>query len=159
MRYRTIQCNTIQYHIFGPKMVIFGNWGHSTACRTAEWAPTGKPKVSRVTSGYGDVMIPLSFWDISENKSDLRRNLFLFILVDFDIYIDIYFDIYWESETSRFVLYVCFDVCHLVSPHRISCVCLSLLSYCLTMQEAICGHGWYQWDESLPTRGAVARLV
>ena len=45
--------------VFGPTMVIFSNWGHTMAFRTAEWAPTGKPKVSRVTSGYGDVMVPL----------------------------------------------------------------------------------------------------
>ena len=81
MQYNEIPCNTnaipldtIQFHavsydaiqynviicIFDPKIVIFGNWGHTTACRAAEWAPTRKPKVSRVTSGYGDVMIPLS---------------------------------------------------------------------------------------------------
>ena len=30
------------------------------ARRAAKRPPTGKPKVSRVTSGYGDVMIPLS---------------------------------------------------------------------------------------------------
>ena len=70
MQYNEIPCNTnaipldtIQFHavsydaiqynviicIFDPKIVIFGNWGHTTACRAAEWAP-----------GYRDVMIQLS---------------------------------------------------------------------------------------------------
>ena len=42
------------------KKAILGYQGHKTAWQAAEWAPTGKPKVSRVTSGYGDVMILLS---------------------------------------------------------------------------------------------------
>ena len=34
--------------------------GQKTARQAAKRPPTGKPMVSRVTSGYGDVMIPLS---------------------------------------------------------------------------------------------------
>ena len=61
LRYNAIPKDTIQFHAVsydamqynGIKMVIFGNWGLTMACRAAEWAPSGKPKVSRVTSGYG----------------------------------------------------------------------------------------------------------
>ena len=42
------------------KKAILGYEGHKAAWQAAEWAPTGKPKVSRVTSGYGGVVIPLS---------------------------------------------------------------------------------------------------
>ena len=42
------------------KRALLGNRGHKTARRAAKWAPTGKPKVSKVASGYGEVMIPLS---------------------------------------------------------------------------------------------------
>ena len=41
-----------------PKRTILGNLCQKTARRAAERAPTGKPKVSRVTSGHGEVMIP-----------------------------------------------------------------------------------------------------
>ena len=57
----------------GPKLrvliIVTGEWpemakirpgGRKTARRAAEWPPTGKPKLSRVTSGCGEVMIPLS---------------------------------------------------------------------------------------------------
>ena len=44
----------------GPKRATLGNRCRKTARRAAKRPPTGKPKVSRVTSGYGDVMIPLS---------------------------------------------------------------------------------------------------
>ena len=44
----------------GPERATLGNRGHETVRRAAKRPPTGKPKVSRVTSGYGDVMIPLS---------------------------------------------------------------------------------------------------
>ena len=44
----------------GPKRAILGNQCRKTACQAAKRPPTGKPKVSRVTSRYGDVMIPLS---------------------------------------------------------------------------------------------------
>ena len=54
MRYNGIIC------ILAQKMVNFGNCRHKTGFRAAEWAPTGKQKVSRFTSGYGDVMIPVS---------------------------------------------------------------------------------------------------
>merc|ERR1712020_574228 len=50
--------------IFGPKMgpdrATLGNRGHETVRRAAKRPFTGKPKVSRVTSGYGGLMIPLS---------------------------------------------------------------------------------------------------
>ena len=37
-----------------------GNQGHETARRVTIWPPTRKLKVSRVPSGYGGVVIPLS---------------------------------------------------------------------------------------------------
>ena len=43
-----------------PKKATLGNRGHKTARRAAKRPPTGKPRVSRVTSGCGEVMIPLS---------------------------------------------------------------------------------------------------
>ena len=43
-----------------PKRATLGNRGHETARRVAKRPPTRKPKVSRVTSGYGGVVIPLS---------------------------------------------------------------------------------------------------
>ena len=43
-----------------PKRAILGNRGQKTAHRAAKRAPTGKPKVSRVTSGYEKDMNPLS---------------------------------------------------------------------------------------------------
>ena len=43
-----------------PKKATLGNPGHKTARRAAERPSTGKPKLSRVTSGYGGDMIPLS---------------------------------------------------------------------------------------------------
>ena len=46
--------------LLSPKGVILGNRGHETVCRAAKRPHTGKPKVSRVTSGYGGLMIPLS---------------------------------------------------------------------------------------------------
>ena len=46
--------------IIGHKRAILGNRGQKTARRAAERAPTGKPKVSRVTSGYEKDMNPLS---------------------------------------------------------------------------------------------------
>ena len=42
-----------------PKRATLGNWGHKTA-GVAKRPPTGIPKLSRVTSGYGGLMIPLS---------------------------------------------------------------------------------------------------
>ena len=44
----------------GPKKATLGNRGRKTARRAAKRPPTGKPKLSRVTSGYGGLMIPLS---------------------------------------------------------------------------------------------------
>ena len=47
--------------IFDPRKGHF--WepaSHKIDCRKATWAPTRKPKLSRVTSGYGEVVIPLS---------------------------------------------------------------------------------------------------
>ena len=46
--------------LLGPKRGTLGNRGRKTARRAAERPPTGKPKLSRVTSGYGGLMIPLS---------------------------------------------------------------------------------------------------
>ena len=43
-----------------PKRATLGNRGRKTARRAANRPPTGKPKLSRVTSGYGGLMIPLS---------------------------------------------------------------------------------------------------
>ena len=45
---------------WGPERATLGNRGHETVRRAAKRPPTGKPKVSRVTSGYGGLMIPLS---------------------------------------------------------------------------------------------------
>ena len=46
--------------IFGPQKGHFGQLGPQTARRAAKRAPTGKLKVSRATSEYGGLMIPLS---------------------------------------------------------------------------------------------------
>ena len=46
--------------VLGPKRVISGKRGHETARRAAKQAPTGKPNVSRVTSWYWGLMVPLS---------------------------------------------------------------------------------------------------
>ena len=43
--------------LLGPKRATLGNWCRKTARRAAKRPPTGKPKVSRVTSGYGGLMI------------------------------------------------------------------------------------------------------
>ena len=43
-----------------PKRATLGNRGHETGRQAAKRPSTGKPKVSRVTSGYADDMIPLS---------------------------------------------------------------------------------------------------
>ena len=71
MQYHKTQLNSMQYHtmdamqyngiicIFGPKNSHFRQLGpynglptSQTACRPAKRPPTGKPKVSGVTSGY-----------------------------------------------------------------------------------------------------------
>ena len=44
--------------LLGPKRAILGNRGHETFRRAAKRPPTGKPKLSRVTSGYGGLVIP-----------------------------------------------------------------------------------------------------
>ena len=44
-----------------PKRATLGNWGHETARQAAKRPPTGKPKVSKVTSGCGGDMIPSSW--------------------------------------------------------------------------------------------------
>ena len=41
-----------------PEMAKFRPGGRKTARRAAKRPPTGKPKLSRVTSGCGGVMIP-----------------------------------------------------------------------------------------------------
>merc|ERR1719458_889836 len=64
MRYNGIICFLV------PKRAILGNWGHITACRTARRPPSGKLKVSRVASGYVDVMISLSRVCLSPKKRD-----------------------------------------------------------------------------------------
>ena len=48
-----------QQELMAPKRAILGNWGQKTAHQAAKWAYTGKPKIPRVTSGLGEVMIPL----------------------------------------------------------------------------------------------------
>ena len=60
-------CTGVQKKGFGPKTAFLdpkratlGNRGHETARQAAKRPPTGKLKVSRVTSGYGGLMIPLS---------------------------------------------------------------------------------------------------
>ena len=64
-----LQCQSLQkyrhmqeasWSLLGPNRAIFGNWSHETAHRAAKWPYTGKPKLSRVTSGCGGLMIPLS---------------------------------------------------------------------------------------------------
>ena len=45
--------------LLGPKRATLGNRGRETVRRAAKQPPTGKPKVSRVTSRYGGLMIPL----------------------------------------------------------------------------------------------------
>ena len=61
------RCSVKKCRIFGqkcsflaPKRATLGNRGPETARRVAKWPPTRKPKVSRVPSGYGGVVIPLS---------------------------------------------------------------------------------------------------
>ena len=54
--------------LWGSKKAILGNRCHETACRAAKRQPTGKPKVFRVTSGYGGLMIPLSRIRLSPEK-------------------------------------------------------------------------------------------
>ena len=43
--------------LLGPKRATLGNRGRKTDRRAAKRPPTGKPKVSRVTSGYGGHVI------------------------------------------------------------------------------------------------------
>ena len=45
--------------LFGSKRAILGRQYQKTARRAAERERKGKPNVSRVTSGHGEVMIPL----------------------------------------------------------------------------------------------------
>ena len=52
----------------GPNRATFGNRGHDTACQAAKRPPIGKPKVSRVTSGYGGLMIQLSQVRLSQRN-------------------------------------------------------------------------------------------
>ena len=54
--------------LWGSKKAILGNRGHETARRATKRPPTGKPKVFRVTSGYGGLMIPLSRVRLSPEK-------------------------------------------------------------------------------------------
>ena len=57
--------------LLGPKRGTLGNRGRKTARRAAKRPPTGKPKLSRVTSGYVDVMISLSQVRLSPKKGIL----------------------------------------------------------------------------------------
>ena len=60
-----------------PKRTTLGNRGHETASQAAKRPPTGKLKVSRVTSGYRGLMIPLSRVLLgSKNAVFLARNQF-----------------------------------------------------------------------------------
>ena len=47
--------------LLGPKRATLGNWGQETARRAGKRPSTGKPNVSKVTSGYGGDMIPSSW--------------------------------------------------------------------------------------------------
>ena len=49
------------HSLFGSKRAILGHRCQKTARRAAERARNGKPKVSRVTSEHGEVMIPSSW--------------------------------------------------------------------------------------------------
>ena len=51
-----------------PKRVILGNRGHKTSRPATEWAPTGKPKISKVALGYGEDMVPSSRVRLSPKK-------------------------------------------------------------------------------------------
>ena len=60
---RNLALGSHQYFAGAPRpspALLLGNRGHITACRAPKRPPTGKRKVSRVTSGYVDVMISLS---------------------------------------------------------------------------------------------------
>ena len=46
---------------FAPKRTTLAIWGLITAHQAVKWEPTRKPKLSRVTSWCGQVMIPLSW--------------------------------------------------------------------------------------------------
>ena len=74
MQYHAVPYNAMRYNgiicIFGPKK---GNWGHITACWAAKRPPSRKLKVSRVTSGYVDVMISLSQVRLSPKKKGFYR--------------------------------------------------------------------------------------
>ena len=50
------------------RRATLSNRGHKTARQAAELAPTGKLKVSKVASGYGEDMIPLNLVCLSPNK-------------------------------------------------------------------------------------------
>ena len=51
-----------------PKRATLGNRGHETGRQPAKRPPTGKLKVSRVTSGYGGLMIPLGWIHLTPKK-------------------------------------------------------------------------------------------
>ena len=75
----SILMKVVRKRIFGQKtMFEFVNGQiqprrRKTARRVAERPHTGKPKVSRVTSGYGELMIPLSWVRLSWKKWGLYR--------------------------------------------------------------------------------------
>ena len=57
-----------------PKRATLGNRGHETGRQPAKRPPTGKLKVSRVTSGYGGLMIPLRRVRPTQKKWALYRH-------------------------------------------------------------------------------------
>ena len=56
-----------------PKMAKIQAGGQKTARQAAKPPPTRKPKLSRVTSGYGGLMIPLSWVRLSQKKWGFHR--------------------------------------------------------------------------------------
>ena len=61
--------------LLAQKRAILGNRYQKITHRAAEWAPSGKPKVSIVTSGHGNVMIPLSRVHLRWNEGLFGRSV------------------------------------------------------------------------------------
>ena len=57
-----------------PKRATLGNRGHETARQAAKRPPTGKLKVSRVTSGYGGLMILCT--DVQKKRFRAKNSIF-----------------------------------------------------------------------------------
>ena len=64
MKHLTFKTKTEHYS----KRAILGNRCQKIARRAAEQAHTGKPKVTRVTSGHTEVMIPSSCVRLRQKK-------------------------------------------------------------------------------------------